>query len=196
MSKKETRPMSPINRNETPFERILANFMNPKAFPLSKQDEEMLNRWEEAWTLMRNLWPRHKIVERWKKQRGLGSTQAYMDIRNAESFFGNTEKTNKDAERALWMFSAKDLLLRCKQKGDRNNEAKALLLWGKYAELDKEDRETDTSAATEKTAFTVSEKKLRKALEAFTKGGVQNFNNLNVIDIEAEEIDGQGSEDN
>lgn len=196
MSKLEKRAMSIINRDDSTFDRILANFKNPEAFPLTLSEQEQLDRWHEAFTLMRNHWTKPKIVERWGKEKGIRPSQAYADIRNAEVLFGNVLEANKEGKRALWMLWAEEELLKCKQKGDSAGALKALDLIAKYSEFIKDDNELDTSALTEKTVFTISEKKLRKALESFSKGGVQNFNNLNVIDIEAEEIDGQGSEDN
>lgn len=194
MASKEKRAMAIINRDDSTFDRILANFKNPEAFPLTEKEQEQLDRWHEAFTLMLNHWPKQKIVERWGKEKSIKPAQAYADIRNAEIIFGNVIKADREGYRAKWLLWAEDYLLRCKQKGDRTNEAKALLLLGKYAELDKQDDKLDTTALTDKIEFTISEDKLKKALEKFAKGGTRNFNNLNVIDIDAEEVDERGEE--
>lgn len=194
MSKLEKKREMIIKRDDTTFDRILANHKNPEAFPLTVLEQEQLDRWHEAFTLMLNHWSKPKIVERWAKEKGIKSSQAYADIRNAESLFGNVLKADAEGYRIKWLLWAEDYLMRCKQKGDRNNEAKALLLIGKYAQLDVVDDQEFNAAKLENPdiRFDVDKKDLQ-VLKQHTnngKGGVDDLNLTGPIeDIEFEEID-------
>lgn len=195
-SKQEKREMI-IKRDDTTFDRILANHKNPDAFPLTKNEQEQLDRWEEAFTLMLNHWSKPKIVQRLIKEHGIRSSQAYADIRNAEMLFGNVLKADAEGYRAKWLLWAEDYLMRCKQKNDRSNEAKALLLIGKYAQLDKEEDPRFNPAKLENPDILFDlDKTDLAALKQHTntgKGGVDDLNLTGPIEyVEFEELDDNG----
>lgn len=193
MSKEKKREMM-IKRDDTTFDRILANHKNPDAFPLTIQEQEQLDRWHEAFTLMLNHWSKPKIVERWVNEKNIKPSQAYVDIRNAETLFGNVLKSSAEGYRAKWLLWAEDYLMRCKQKGDLNNEAKAIALIGKYAQLDKEEdaRFNPEKLENPEIQFALTKKELEILKQHINtgKGGVDDLNLSGPIeDIEFEDIE-------
>lgn len=194
MSKEKKREMM-IKRDDTAFDRILAHHSNPEAFPLTNIEKEQLSRWHECFTLMLNHWSKPKIVLKWKNDKDLSPAQAYADIRNAESLFGNVFKADREAYRAKWMLWAEDYLTRSIQKGDLKSQAKALDLIGKYGGLAVED---NPSFNPEKLKHYKIEFDLPKALveimQDMADKGVHDFNGLDVTDIPFEEIKKEGDE--
>lgn len=182
-----------IKRGDTTFDKILAHHRNPEAFELSPKEEELLDRWRLIFHLKFNHYNTFEIVAKLEKE-GLSKSQAYNDIKSAESLFGNVLETNKEFERALFIAGTKDFLKRCIQKGDRNNEAKARLLLGKFGNFaeDKDPTFNPEKLANVEIRIDVDPRQL-EALDKFTNKGVQNFNNLNVIDIEHEDLEDDAS---
>lgn len=197
MSKKAEKRKMIIQRDDNTFDKILANHKNPVAFPLSVNEQEQLDRWNEAFMLMLNHWSKPKIIERWAKEKGIKASQAYADIRNAEALFGNVLKADPEGYRAKWLLWAEDYLMRCIQSGDKNGEAKALAMIGKYAQLDTKDdpRFNPEKLANPEIKFDVSKRDL-EALKQHTNTGQGGVDDLNlsgpIIDIDYEEIDKDG----
>ena len=184
-----------IKRGDTTFDKILAHHKNPEAFELSKTDQEILDRWRYIFIAMLNHSSKIEIVNALVKQ-GHSQSQAYADIRNTESLFGDVMKANREFERALFLAGVKDMLKRSIQKGDRKAEGKARDLWGKYGELGKEDDIQFNPAKLENVPIQFSLTK--EEIELFrqhTKGGAVNLNLNGPIDVEFEEIPADAESD-
>lgn len=188
MSKEKKREML-IKRGDSTFDKILAHHSNPEAFPLTKSEQEQLGRWRKIFALTMNHYTKMQIVDMMVKE-GLSQSQAYSDIRNTESLFGNVLKANKEFERAWYIADTKDFLKRCIQKGDRNNEAKARALLGKYGDMDKDDdmKFNPEKLVHQEAQFDLPEAYM-KLLKDMMQGGVHDFNKMDVINVDFEEIE-------
>ena len=188
MSKDKKREML-ITLGDTPFDKILAHHKHPEEFPLTDKEADQLARWSEIFTLLLNHFSKAEIVLRWQKEKGLSASQAYADIRNSESLFGNVLKADKEGARALWIAWTQDFLKRCKQKGDRNNEAKALLLMAKYSGFDNDEDPKFNPAKLENVplGFELAAPFI-KILENMADQGVHDFNKLDISTVEFEVV--------
>ncbi|WP_417365554.1 hypothetical protein [Flavobacterium beibuense] len=188
MSKKDKRQML-VKRGDSTFDKILAHHSNPEDFPLTTTEQKQLDRWRKIFSLMMNHYNKIEIVNQLVKD-GLSQSQAYSDIKTTEALFGNVMKANKDFERALFIADTKDFLRRCIQKQDRTNEAKARLLLGRYGDFDKDDDPKFNPAKLENPEIQFDlPPEYMAILKQMMQGGVQDFNKLDVINTEYEELE-------
>lgn len=178
-----------IKLGDSQFDKILAHHKNPDAFPLTEVEKRQKDRWSEAFKLLLNHFSKREIVDLWVKEKGLSEAQAYADIKNAQSLYGNVLKADKEADRAIWIAWVQDYLKRCKQKGDRKNEGKALDLLAKYAGFANEDNPLFNPKKLENVEIQfVLDKEYLDLLKKIMAGGVANFNLDEPLDVEFEEI--------
>jgi len=178
-----------IKRGDTTFDKILAHYINPEHFPLSETNTAILLRLNEVFALRLNHFSTQQILNKFEKEKGLSHAQIYLDIRNSEKLFGNVLKADAEGSRAIWLEYTRDYLKRCKQKGDLNNEGKALKMLADYGGLANEDNPNFNPEKFENMEIHVNvDKQVQaKLLEMLSSGSV-DLNNLNVTDIDFEEL--------
>lgn len=181
------RPML-MKIGDTTFDKIKAFYINPEEFPLSDKLEEIRLRWVAITNFSAKAYSKIEIANMLKRDYGISQAQAYIDIRNAENIFGSVSGTSNDAFKAMWIEWTKDYLKRCRQKNDRNNEAKALALLAQYGDLDKDELEFNPEKLENKEIQIVLPKQLLDILNGMVGKGVVDFNNLNVTDVNFEDI--------
>ena len=173
---------------DTTFDKIQAFYIDPSKYELSETHEAIRKRWIMVVGLMLKSFPKFKIANMLEKDFGLSQAQAYIDIRNAENLFADIYKASKEVERLMWKEWVLDFKKRAKKKGDLKAEGKALDMYAKYADF----HDDDIMFNPEKLEQHEIQIKLSKQLEQYLKsaisGGVVDFNNLNVIDVEHEEM--------
>jgi hypothetical protein len=185
-----------IKRGDTTFDKILAHYINPEHFPLSETNTEILNRLNEVFALRLNHFSSQQIVNKWIKEKGLSQAQAYLDIRNSEKLFGSVLKADAEGSRAVWLEYTRDYLKRCKQKGDLNNEGKALKLLAEYGGLANEDNPEFNPEKFENMEIHINvNKQVQETLLQMLTGGSVDLNNLNVTDIDFEELKSEEEDD-
>lgn len=96
---------------------------------LSKHEEETRVIWEAAWiNLLNNKsgGTKERTVEMLKKLYKRSPAQAYRDISNAETLFGDVRKNQKEAIRYIVTEWAKEMFIDAKKKKDFDGMARAL----------------------------------------------------------------------
>jgi len=178
-----------IKRGDTTFDKILAHYINPEHFPLSETNQAILLRLNEVFALRLNHFSTQQILNKFEKEKGLSHAQIYLDIRNSEKLFGSVLKADAEGSRAIWLEYTRDFLKRCKQKGDLNNEAKALKMLADYGGLANEDNPNFNPEKFENMEIHVNvDKQVQARLLEMLSGGSVDLNNLNVTDIDFEEL--------
>ncbi|MGK4567840.1 hypothetical protein [Flavobacterium sp. 3HN19-14] len=184
MSKK--REMRVINRDESNFDKILAYYINPEEFPLSETLDDMRKRWVEIFTMRVNGFTKTMIVKIWEKEKGLSQAQAYVDIRNSLSLFGNIDKTEKLGFQSIWLQWAENYMLRMRQKGNDKMEGFMLKL---LRPDDKDDQLEFNPEKLENVELQLNvPKEVIDLIKNMTKAGVQDFNNFNAVDVEYTDV--------
>lgn len=178
-----------IKRGDSIFDKILAHYINPEHFPLSDTNQAILMRWNEIFALRLNHFSTQQILNKFIKEKEMSQAQVYVDIRNSEKLFGNVMKADAEGSRAVWLEYTRDYLKRCIQKGDRNNEAKALKMLAEYGGLAREDNAEFNPEKFENMEIHVNvNKEVQSKLLDLLSGGSVDLNNLNVTDIDFEEL--------
>lgn len=173
---------------DTSFDKIKAFYINPEQFPLSEALEKIRLRWVAVNNFSAKAYGKVEIANMLVRDHGIKQAQAYIDIRNAENIFGTITSTESNAFKAMWIEWTKDYLKRCRQKGDRVNEAKALALLAQYGDLDKDELEFNPEKLENKEIQIVLPKQMLDILQGMVGKGVIDFNNLNVTDTNFEEL--------
>ena len=185
-----------IKRGDSTFDKIKAHYINPELFPLSETNTDNLNRLNEVFALRLNHFSSQQIVNKWVKDKGLSQAQAYLDIRQSEKLFGSVMKSDTEGSRAIWLEHTRDFLKVCVQKGDRNNQAKALLLLAKYGGFANEDNPEFNPEKFENMEIHVNvPKEVQNRLMEMLSGGSVDLNDLNVTDIDFEELKPEDDDD-
>jgi hypothetical protein len=178
-----------IKRGDSTFDKILAHYIDPEHFPLSETNTDILNRLNEVFALRLNHFSSQQIVNKWVNEKGISQAQAYIDIRNSEKLFGNVLKADVEGSRVIWLEYTRDFLKRCKQKGDRGNESKALKLMAEYGGFANEDNPEFNAEKFQNMEIHVNvNKEVQSRLLEMLSGGSVDLNSLNVTDIEFEEL--------
>lgn len=186
-----------INRNDSSMDKIRAYYSNPEKHPLSPTVDEVRMRLTEVITLKQTYWSNQKIVKKWAIDYGLSQAQAYIDIRNSELLFGEIMKTNRQSKQAMLYEYSFQLLQRAREKGDVKAEAKALDLMGKYSGIADEELMEFNPEKFENVEVSIAmPKEMQDILFQMALKGNVDFNDLNVVDIEFEEIKKKENEEN
>ncbi len=178
-----------IKRGDTTLDKILAHYINPEHFPLSETNAAILLRLNEVFALRLNHFSTQQILNKFVLEKGLSQAQVYADIRNSEKLFGSVLKADAEGSRAIWLEYTRDYLKRCKQKGDRNNEVKALKLLADYGGLANEENPNFNPEKYENMELHINvDKRVQNKLLEMLSGGSVDLNNLDVTDIDFEDV--------
>lgn len=187
---KNKREMAVIMPQETALEKIIAYYVDPDKYPLSETLEDIRLRCNEILTLRVKGWTPTRIVKKWEKDRGLSQAQAYIDIKLSESLYGSVLKADKEGSRVIWLMRAENLFARAIKFKDRKAEAAALKMMGEYGGFkDDENKEFNPEKLTNyEIQFAISKQFLPFLKMMHGKGGVDDLNLKEPIDIDYEEI--------
>lgn len=177
------RPML-VKMGDSTFDKIQAFYIDPELHPLSPAVEEIRKRWVFINSLLHKAFPKYKIVNALIKDYGISQPQAYVDIRNTESLFGNMHQSSKEVEKAMWKEWVLDVARRARKSGDFKNEIKAYDMFAKYGDFNAEELTFNPEKLLNKEIHISIDPSLLKAINEANRGGVVDFNNLDVTDIE------------
>lgn len=163
---------------------------------LSPRQEVIRDRVFKAWNLMINYHSREQAMNVLKNQCPCSRAQAYRYVNDALSVFGNPDQTHKEAKRYLIEEDLMRLQQRAIKAGDGYLELRVIAQRIKIGGFDKD---TDAKFNPEKlqaqTYVMKPDAAVLKMVEQHRNGGVLDFNNLNVEDIDFKEVQTEEEED-
>lgn len=179
--------MAVINTADTSFDKIWAYYKSPKKFQLTPNQELVKERWMAAWTSLLAKNSKTQTVEILREAYGYGRAQAFRDIRNAERLFGQVMRADREGQMALMYEFALEAFKKCIDAGQMK-EARAFFTEMREC-IGKEDPIHFNPAKLEDKPTKISiPKEVIAAIVEQLSGGVLDFNNLTVEDIEHEDI--------
>lgn len=184
MAKDDSKRPMLVKMGDTTFDKIQAFYIDPELYPLTPSVEEIRQRWVFINSLLHKAFPKYKIVNALVKDYSISQPQAYVDIRNTESLFGNMHQSSKEVEKAMWKDWVLDLARRARKKGDFKTEAKAYDMFAKYSDFDAEELTFNPEKLLNKEIHISIDSNLLSAINKANSGGVVDFNNLDVTDVE------------
>ena len=178
-----------INRGDTTLEKIMAHHIDPVRFPLSAKLEEIRKRWAEVLTLSFNYYSPQQIVNKLQEDHGISLAQAYLDVKNSQTLYGNVMESDKKGKQAILYEYAHKFYQRAIQAKDLKAQAKALELMAKFGGLDDIDLSDFNPEKLENVTIQFAiQKKYYKYLKLAADQGVDDFNAKEPLDIEFEEV--------
>lgn len=173
-----------VKVGDSTFDKIQAFYVNPDSFPLTETTENIRQRWVLVVNLMLRGFPKYKIANMLEKDFQLSQAQAYLDINNATSLFGDIHQTSKDVEKTIWKEWVREFIQRAKRRGDLKAEAKGLDMYAKYGDFGAEELSFDPEKLAKVEIQTAVDPKLIENLMKMISKGVVDFNKLDVTDID------------
>lgn len=102
MSTKSNLPREAKRVEDTTYERIWKYYFHKDTeIVLSDCEEEIRQRWQEAWRLRCDILTKAETVQKLVETYGGSVRRAYYDIAHAESLFGDPQIGNKAAQKAI-----------------------------------------------------------------------------------------------
>ncbi len=127
---KDNLPREAKKTNDSTFDRIYKYYHNNKSrVELSKEEEQIRERWEKAWFLLSRHRTQKQVVELVQKLFNVGKSVAYDDLRNAMMLFSNPQNDLKDAKRAIAETMAMNGANKCWKENDMEGYSKFLKLY-------------------------------------------------------------------
>lgn len=177
-----------VKVGDSTFDKIQAFYVNPDSFPLTETTEKIRQRWVMVVNLMLRGFPKYKIANMLEKDFGLSQAQAYIDIQNATSLFGDIHNTSKEVEKTIWKEWVREFIQRAKRRGDLKAEAKGLDMYAKYGDFGAEELSFDPEKLEKKDIEISINPKLIEALKTMIQKGVIDFNSLDVTNIDFDDV--------
>ena len=167
----------------------MAHHIDPARFPLSPKLEEIRKRWQEVLTLFLNYYSPQQIVNKLITDYGVSMAQAYLDVKNAQTLYGNVMDSDKKGKQAILYEYAHKFYQRAIQSKDLKAQAKALELMAKFGGLDEVELADFNPEKLENVEIKFSiPKEHLELLKSFRSTGVSDFNRNKPIDVPFEEI--------
>lgn len=184
-----------ISNNTTPFENILASYLDEK-ITLSEKDETLKKRWEAAFSLLLNFHSREQATKKLMSLFEISMATAYRDISNALQLFGDINKSRKEGWRYI-IFEYNQNLFQMATK-DKNLEVmgKCLDRMIKLAELDKEEGNFNPEKLANIEITIGVDKKFQKAVSSMLEKGVVDLNDFEAEEIQYEDVKNDPKERN
>lgn len=179
-----------IKKGDTTLEKIMAHHIDPTRFPLSPKLETIRKRWSEVLTLSFNYYSPQQIVNKLMEDYGVGLAQAYLDVKNAQTLYGNVMESDRKGKQAILYEYAHKYYQRSIQAKDLKAQAKALELMAKFGGLDEVDLADFNPEKLENVEIKFSvPKEYLKLLSIENTKAVQDFNATGpILDITHQEV--------
>lgn len=183
------RKMKKILEKATPFEHILAHYIDPGYPELKDTTMQIKERWETAFGLLRNYRSREQTAKIIMSQFGISRSQAYVDINSAISLFGDINKSRKEGMRYLISEYNTLLLQKAVEANDMDQMGKAIDRMMRIEGLDKEDAAFNPEKLENVVInLNIPEKVQSAMLKMIHKGSV-DLNNFNTIEIPHQDLE-------
>lgn len=175
---------------DTSYDKILASYLNPEKFTLTTKQQEIKERWLAAWGLLLKKHSPTKVAKKLRekyKHQNLSRAQAFRDVSNATKLFGNVLHADRVGRMAIHY----ELALNGYKKAMKASDFSAAK--GFLSEMREtypfEDNPLFNPEKLENVPVKlVVDKAVEIAIVDELKGGVLDFNNLEVEDVSHEDI--------
>lgn len=176
-----------ISNHTTPFENILASYLDEK-ISLSEKDQELKKRWESAFSLLLNFHSREQATKKLMALFNISMATAYRDISSALQLFGDINKSRKEGWRYIIFEYNQNLFQMATKEKALEVMGKCLDRMIKLAELDKEEGLFNPEKLANMEITIGVNKAFQKAVQSMNSKGVVDLNNFEVEDIPHEDI--------
>ena len=170
------------------YQRISASYIDD-SFQLEPAEEAIKTRLRHIHSLrLTNKYSKHQAIQIHIREMGVSQATAYRDYSWAMQIFGEYDKSDINAERAILADSYWDLYLRALKKDELEQARRALDSYKSLFNFDKEEKEINFEKITANEYHIRMSRKSAKMLRAALASGVVDFNSLPATDTDYEDI--------
>ena len=170
------------------YQRISASYIDEN-FQLLPAEEAVKTRLRHIHGLrLSNKYSKHQAIQIHIREMGVSQATAYRDYSWAMQIFGELDKSDINAERAILADSYWQLYQKALKKGDLEQERKALDSYKSLFKFDKEEKEIDFEKITAHEYHIKMSRKGMRMLRDAIGTGVVDFNELPAEEIDYEEM--------
>ncbi|WP_304297971.1 hypothetical protein [Capnocytophaga leadbetteri] len=170
------------------YQRISASYIDEN-FQLLPAEEAVKTRLRHIHGLrLSNKYSKHQAIQIHIREMGVSQTTAYRDYSWAMQIFGELDKSDINAERAILADSYWQLYQMALKDRDLEQARKALDSYSRLFNFDKEEKEINFEKITANEYHIRMSRKSAKMLRAALASGVVDFNSLPATDTEYEDI--------
>jgi hypothetical protein len=157
----------------TSYDKIVAYMKDEEAnVDLTEHEKELVKRWQEAFSILRNRTTSDAAAILMKRFPGLSRASAYRDCTNAINLFGDISKSNKEGIRHLSTEMIREAYAIAKGKNNEDAMIKAAVAIAKVNGVNIIDPETFNWEELEPHTFVLGiSDRMVKAFEAMISGG-------------------------
>lgn len=167
--------MSKLIGKITVYDKIVGYMKNPEAelSELTAKEKHLLDRWQEAFTLLRNYKSTFDAAAiLMKRFPGLSRAQAYRDCANAQSLFGDISATTKEGIKHLASEIVRDAIAIARVKNNESEMRAGALALAKINGVNQTDPDLPDFSLLEPHQYIFGLPESTKiALEHMIKGG-------------------------
>lgn len=173
---------------DSSYAKIQASYMDESSVVLTDKQQEIKARLSHAWALrLNNKYSPHQVIQIMMKEHRISQATAYRDYNWAMQIFGNLDATNLAAERQVLKEAFWNAYQKAVKSGNLEMEVKALKEYRSLFNFDESENQIDPNKIQAHEYRINLVRWAYPKLAALVEGGVLDFNNMNVEDVEFKE---------
>lgn len=177
-------PLPKIKTGDSTNDKIWASFLSD-SIALSKAHQKLRDRLLIVWKLRLKMKTSEQAFNIYARIYHLSRAQFFRDTKRADVIFGDLLETTQKAKKAIYAEMVLSFLSECKKKGDRDNTVKGLKLLGDTWQVNMNESAMHNPEKLENPTLKLSVSKASvELIAAALKGGVADYNTLNVEEAE------------
>ena len=184
-------------KKDSSFLRIKASYLDEDSVELTEKEMARKARLSHAWSLrLNNRYSPSQTIQILMREHKISQSTAYRDYNWAMQIFGDLDSTSMAAERQLIKEAFWNAYQKAVKSGNLELEIKAMKEYRSLHNLDDSGNEIDPNKIQAHEYHIRMPRWMYKKMDAMFSGGVVDFNNLDVEDIEYQDIKQEEDEEN
>ncbi|WP_458092598.1 hypothetical protein [Riemerella anatipestifer] len=176
-----------VKKNSS-FLRIKASYLDEDSVELTESEKNKKKRLTHAWALrLNNKYSAHQTVHILMRDHGVSRATAYRDYNWSMQIFGDLDATHLAAERQVLKEAFWNEYQLARKEGNGELAVKALKEYRALFNFDAEENQIDPNKIQAHEYHLSMPRWVYKKMDAMFSGGVVDFNNLEVEDVEYRE---------
>lgn len=173
---------------DSSFAKIQASYLDDSSVVLTEKQQQIKNRLTHAWGLrLNNKYSPHQVIQILMKEHQISQATAYRDYNWAMQIYGNLDATNLAAEKQMLKEALWNAYQKAVKAGNLEMEVKALKEYRSLFNFDESENQIDPNKIQAHEYKINLVRWAYPKLAAMFEGGVLDFNNLNVEDVDFKE---------
>ncbi|MCO7352085.1 hypothetical protein NHN18_01105 [Riemerella anatipestifer] len=175
-------------KKNSSFLRIKASYLDEDSVELTESEKNKKKRLTHAWALrLNNKYSAHQTVHILMRDHGVSRATAYRDYNWSMQIFGYLDATHLAAERQVLKEAFWNEYQLARKEGNGELAVKALKEYRALFNFDAEENQIDPNKIQAHEYHLSMPRWVYKKMDAMFSGGVVDFNNLEVEDVEYRE---------